>query len=335
MVKIKDIAKKCNTSIATVSKALHNSTELSQETIKRIQQVAKEMGYVPNAYAQALKLKRSFSIGVIFNIPEMGVGLKHEYFSSILNSLKVEAESKGYAITFLSKNPNNNMTYLQLAKFRNMDGVIIVSEDFTNPEIIELVNSSLPCVTIDYIFGTCSAIMSDNNEGTERLVAYAYLKGHRKIAYIHGEQTDVTSRRIASFVKGMRSYGLEVREDYLLAGSYHDPRTSGKLAKSLFSNSDRPTCILFPDDISMLGGITALTQEGYIIPDDVSVIGYDGTELSRIYRPMMTTYVQNSKELGAKAAIELIKQIEDPLSYLCGVFYCQGEIQEGKTVKEI
>ncbi|MDY4188441.1 MAG: LacI family DNA-binding transcriptional regulator, partial [Candidatus Enterosoma sp.] len=107
MVKIKDIAKKCNTSIATVSKALHNSTELSQETIKRIQQVAKEMGYVPNAYAQALKLKRSFSIGVIFNIPEMGVGLKHEYFSSILNSLKVEAESKGYAITFLSKNPNN------------------------------------------------------------------------------------------------------------------------------------------------------------------------------------------------------------------------------------
>ena len=50
---------------------------------------------------------------------------------------------------------------------------------------------------------------------------------------------------------------------------------------------------------------------------------------------MMTTYVQNSKELGAKAAIELIKQIEDPLSYLCGVFYCQGEIQEGKTVKEI
>ena len=85
----------------------------------------------------------------------------------------------------------------------------------------------------------------------------------------------------------------------------------------------------------MLGGITALTQEGYVIPDDVSVIGYDGTELSRIYRPMMTTYVQNSKELGAKAAIELIKQIEDPLSYLCGVFYCQGEIQEGKTVKEI
>ena len=68
MVKIKDIAKKCNTSIATVSKALHNSTELSQETIKRIQQVAKEMGYVPNAYAQALKLKRSFSIGVILRL---------------------------------------------------------------------------------------------------------------------------------------------------------------------------------------------------------------------------------------------------------------------------
>ena len=80
MVKIKDIAIKCQTSTATVSKALHNSPELSKETIERIQKAAKEMGYVPNAYAQALKIKHSYSIGVIYHIYTLECGLKHEYF---------------------------------------------------------------------------------------------------------------------------------------------------------------------------------------------------------------------------------------------------------------
>lgn len=335
MVKIKDIAIKCHTSTATVSKALHDSDELSPETIKRIKKVAQEMGYVPNAYAQALKLKRSYSIGVIFFDSTQGGGLRHEYFSSILDSLKVEAESKGYIITFLSKKLATKMTYLQQAKFRNMDGVIIVSEDFSDPEIIELVNSSIPVVTIDYIFSTCSAIMSDNNEGTDKLVSYAARLHHQKIAYIYGEKTDVTNRRLASFHKGMKKNGLTVKSDYLIQGRFHDPKTSGKATKQLLSLDEKPTCILYPDDVSLLGGLTALSQAGYKVPEDISVLGYDGAEISRIYRPEMTTYVQNSKELGEKAATSLITRIEDPSSFIPEVIYVSGHIQEGKTTKDI
>ena len=128
MVKLKDIAKECHTSAATVSKALHDSRELSKETTARIKKVAARMGYVPNVYAQALKMKRSYSIGVIFNDKTKDGGLKHEYFSSVLEAVKSEAESHGYAITFLSPDPSHKMSYLQIAKFRNTDGVVIVSE---------------------------------------------------------------------------------------------------------------------------------------------------------------------------------------------------------------
>ncbi len=331
MVKIKDIAEKCQTSTATVSKALHNSPELSKETIERIQKTAEEMGYVPNAYARALKMKRSYSIGVIFYDATQGGGLRHEYFSSILDSLKVEAESKGYAITFLSKNPNASMSYVQLARFRNMDGVVIVSEDFSSPDVIELVNSGLPVVTIDYIFSSCSAVMSDNNEGMARLVNYVAKLGHTKIAYISGDETDVTRKRLASFYRGMKEQGLTVRPEYLVPGHYHDPKASGRATKELLTRTDRPTCIIYPDDISLLGGYTALQEANLRVPEDVSIVGYDGVEISRIFRPKITTYVQDSKALGEKAARLLIERIEEPNLFIPQVYYVEGRIQEGKT----
>ncbi len=332
MVKIKDIAEKCSTSIATVSKALHDSSELSPETIKRIKAEAERMGYVPNANARALKMKKSYSIGVIFSDPTAG-GLRHEYFSAILDSLKVEAESLGYYITFLSKTKNNNMTYLQLANYHSMDGVIVVSEDFKNPEVIELANSSLPTVTIDYIYNSATAIMSDNTDGTEKLVKYVASLGHKKIAYIHGENTDVTRKRLAGFYKGMEDMGLQVNSNYLIAAQFHDPKASGRATKALLATSDLPSVIFYPDDISLLGGITALAQMGYRVPEDISVVGYDGVEISTLYRPSFTTYVQNSDALGKEAALNLIDRIEHPQTFIPKVVYAEGHIQKGETVK--
>lgn len=334
MVKIKDIAIKCNTSTATVSKALHDSSELSPETIEKIKKTAAEMGYIPNAFARALKLKKSFSIGVIFKDTTAG-GLKHEYFSSILDALKVECEEKGYNITFLSKSPTNNMSYLQLARHRSVDGVIIVSEEYTNPEIFEIANSSIPVVTIDYIFNSCTAIMSDNSEGIEKIIRHLFDLGHRKIAFIHGEETDVTKKRMAGYYTELDKLGIKANPDYVKDGKFRNAQAAGRATKELVALNDRPTCILYPDDISMFGGITALQESGLRIPEDMSIVGYDGIEISRIYRPMFTTYVQNSTELGRLAAVHLIERIDNPNTFTPKAIYVKGHIQEGSTVCEI
>ena len=103
MVTIADISKACGVSRATVSKALNGASDVSQETARRIRETAKAMGYLPNAAARSLKLRRSYNIGVLFS-DKTGGGISHEYFSMILESVKAQAESQGYDIIFIARN---------------------------------------------------------------------------------------------------------------------------------------------------------------------------------------------------------------------------------------
>ena len=334
MVKIKDIAKKCGVSIASVSKALSGNSDLNAETEERIKKIAKEMGYVPNANARSLKTNKSNNIGILF-VDKTNSGLQHEYFSLILNSLKEEAEKNGFDVTFISNSLKGGMSFYQHAKYRNCDGVIIASVDFKNPEVIELVESDIPTVTIDYIFNNASAVVSDNVKGLAEIVRYAYNKGHRKIAFIHGEDTNVTRQRIASFYKTMEEYGIQVPDEYVKKATYHLPRESGHATRELLALKDRPTCIIYPDDYSLLGGLTEIESNGLKVPDDISVVGYDGINISRLLRPMITTYVQNSEGIGLLAAQKLVEIINHPKTSIHETIQVSGFMQEGETVADI
>ena len=109
MVSMKDIALRCGVSVATVSKALNGQPDIGEETRARIEKTAKEMGYMTNAAARALKTKRAYNLGILF-VDERRSGLSHEYFSSMLESFKVEAEAHGYDITFINNKICMNFT---------------------------------------------------------------------------------------------------------------------------------------------------------------------------------------------------------------------------------
>ena len=143
MVSMKDIAKRCGVSVATVSKALNGQPDIGEETRKRIAEVAKEMGYMTNAAARALKTNRTYNLGVLL-VDEWRSGLSHEYFASLLESFKNEAEKRGYDITFINKNTGGrSMSYLSHCQYRGVDGVIIACIDFTNDQIRELVDGPI------------------------------------------------------------------------------------------------------------------------------------------------------------------------------------------------
>jgi LacI family transcriptional regulator len=335
MVRISDIAKECHLSNATVSKALNGSHEIPEETVARIKQKANELGYVPNASARSLKMRRSFTIGVLF-VDAAGSGLTHEYFSSILNSVKVEAEKRGYDITFIASNKagGKDVSYLEHARSRGIDGVVIASVDFHSPDVIELVNSGLPVVTIDYVYNGCTAILSDNEIGVASEVEYAYKLGHRRIAFIHGEDTDVTRKRLAGFQRQCAKLGLEVPPEYLKAALYHDPATVGRCVAELGQLSVRPTCLILPDDVSAVTTIVSsrLTGSGLA---NVSIAGYDGIALSRMLEPVLTTYAQDSEMIGSLAASKLIERIEHPETFVPEQITVKGHLQEGGTIKAI
>ena len=332
MVSMKDIAKRCGVSVATVSKALNDQQDISVETRKRIRQLADEMGYLANASARALKTNRSYNIGVLF-VDKRSSGLAHEYFSAVLDSLRVEAESHGYDITFISASGRQTNSYLQHCRYRGVDGVVIASVDFTDPMVLELVNSDIPVVTIDHVFNNRVAVVSDNVGGVETLVRYAADRGHRKLAFIHGEMTAVTENRLSGFYRACAEQGIEVDERYVRQSSYHDSAGCYEITKKLLELPDRPSCILFPDDFSYIGALNAITEAGLRIPEDISAMGYDGIHLSQIISPRLTTYRQNTRELGRIAAAKLVELIESPRTVLLDRIVVKGELLEGQSVR--
>ena len=335
MVTLKDISLECGVSQATVSKALNGLPDIAEETAVHIRSVAKRMGYLPNATARALKLGSSHNIGILF-VDKTSCGLKHEYFSEILNSLKVEAERLGYDVTFISKDIGQfSMDYYQHTKYRNCDGVVIASVDFKDPDVVRLVQSEIPTVTLDYTFDSRTSVLSDNVGGMQQIVRHVYENGHRRIAFIHGEDTSVTQKRIASFFKTCSELDIRVPESYVRSAIYHDPRSSGLATRDLLALPEKPTCILYPDDFSFIGGMNELERQGLSIPDDMSVVGYDGILLSQVLRPKLTTFRQDAENMGKKAALLLVEQIEQPKSWIPQLISVTGELLEGHSVKKL
>ena len=335
MVTITDIANACGVSRATVSKALNGASDISAETAERVREQARALGYLPNATARTLKLGRSHNIGILF-VDKTSSGLTHEFFSHILESAKAEAERHGYDITFISKDIGTfKMDYYEHAKYRNCDGVLIASVDFADPAVIRLVNSEIPTVTIDYIFDSHTAVISDNVRGVEELVGYAAAKGHRKIAFIHGEMTSVTQKRLASFYKTCELLNIPVPVEYVRQATYHDPRASGLATRELLKLRERPTCILYPDDYSYIGGMNELERQNISVPGEISVMGYDGIPLSEVLRPKLTTYRQDADGMGRAAANALVESIEKPKLWLPQTYLIPGRLIEGDTVRTL
>lgn len=333
MASMKDIAAACGVSVATVSKALNDHSDIGEETKTKIRGVAKSLGYSPNAMARALKTNRTYNIGVLF-MDEAQSGLTHDYFAHVLDNFKRTVEEKGYDITFLNKG-SRHMTYLEHCKYRGFDGVVIACVDFFDPQVLELVQSDIPIVTIDHMFNSRISIMSDNVGGMRDLVNHVYSLGHRKIAYIHGADSSVTRERLASFYHTTEELGLEIPDEYIKEAAYRNSAQAGVCTAELLELKNPPTCILYPDDFACYGGINEINDRGLRIPEDISVVGYDGIRIGRHIKPQLTTLRQDTVSIGRQAGEKLVSLIEHPKSTLMEQVVIGGEVYEGETVKTL
>lgn len=335
MVSMKDIAAACGVSVATVSKALNDYSDIGKKTREQVRETAKQMGYFPNSSARALKTKRTYNLGVLFT-DEANSGLTHDFFAHVLESFKVAAEARGYDITFTNCNASaTTMSYLEHCRYRGVDGVVLACIDFFDPAVQELIMSDLPLVTIDHIFDNRASISSDNVKGMHDLVEYILEKGHRKIAYIHGADSSVTRARLSSFYHTLTSWGVNVPEAYVLESPYRDVPGAEAQTRKLMELPDPPTCILYPDDLSCIGGMNALNTMGYRIGTDISIAGYDGIAISRLLSPMMTTIRQDTENIGKRAAEKLIELIESPKSTIVDHGLVCAQLQKGCTVADL
>ncbi len=336
MVSMKDISAVCGVSVATVSKALNDQSDIGKETKRRIRQAAEEMGYFPNTAAKMLKTNRSYNVGVLFNHEDYS-GLTHDYYAFVLDSLKRTVEEKGYDITFINtyKARTGRTSYLEHCRSRGFDGIAIVCTDFYSPEILQLVMGGIPTVTLDHLFNNVCAVMSNNVKGMEDLLTYVYNKGHRKVAYIHGADSAVTQSRLASFYRTAGQLGLSIPDEYIRMSPYRDTKSAYRETMWLLNLKEPPTCILYPDDFSAFGGYNAIQARGLRVPDDISVAGYDGIRIARHIEPTLTTLRQDTAELGRRVGEKLINLIEHPKTTLIETIVVEGHVFEGNSVADI
>ena len=275
----------------------------------------------------------SYNLGIIFH-DEKSIGITHPFFSVVLNAFKNEAEAHGFDVTFINHEiSGEKMSYLEHCRYRKVDGVCLVCIDFSDKEVQELVESEIPCVTIDHRFKKVAAVFSDNENGVNMLVDHAVSLGHKRIAFIHGHNNSiVTTTRIKQFQSAMQYHGLPIPKEYLQSGLYNDIELTRKIVIRLLRLPEPPTCILLPDDYCYFGAQDAARKLELRIPEDVSFAGYDGISLTQSLSPALTTIHQDCLALGTESARKLVSLIEYPDKKINRVSIFPVKLIQGGTI---
>lgn len=326
MVTLRDIANACGVSVAMVSRAMNGMTNVDPVKARMIQNTAAEMGYVPNAAALSLKMNRSQTIGVFYD-DEM----YHEYYSLLLNSLRLRAEEAGYDCTFISRRMEEGETYYTHARRRNLDGVIIIQADFHSAEVVKLASSEVPAVIVDYEFKDCNVVLNANTESMEEMVNRAYELGHRRLAFIHGQHGNATDSRLNGFYKACAEHGLTVPKDCVLQAAFRDGEAVTQAARVLLERRVRPTCIFCPDDYSALWCMKEVRRYGLLVGKDVSVVGYDGIRMNALIEPSLATWCQDYETIARQTVELLCQNINDP-GMEARQIYVPGRFQPGDSL---
>ncbi len=312
MVTIKDISKISGFSVTTVSKALNNYTDISNATRDKIISICEEVGYVPNSSARSLKTHRSYTIGIVFE-EETNQGLQHPLFSKILERFKSDVEAAGYDIMFLARSiGKQNGSYLQHSKRKQVEGVLVLCADFNSSEILELAASDIPTTVIDFAVENTINITSQNDQAVKTAIDYLVDLGHKKIAHIYGDRYSfIGGQRKRSFEEALKAQGLPVEESYLVSGEFFSRQEGYDAMNELLRLEDRPSAVFCASDMLAIGAIQAIKDASMRVPEDISVIGFDGIDLGQLITPRLTTIKQDTEEMGLLAAKHLIELIEN------------------------
>jgi LacI family transcriptional regulator len=309
MSTIYDIAKVCGLSPATVSKALSGASDVSVATRNKIRQAASRMDYIPDGRAKGLSENRSWTIGILCQ-DGYELGLRHYLFAAILESFKNVVERHGYDIVFISNQVGKmGLSYYGHCRYRKTDGVFIFNTDFSSKDTIELIQSDIPKIAIDYSDLSIGCVMTDCEKSMALLYKHLFNLGHRNIVYMHGEACYITNLRIHAFKKAMERKGQIMGPDNLIQSKYYSIQGGYISMNEVLSRSNRPTAVIVSDDYSAIGAIEAVQDAGLSVPDDMSIVGFDGIEITQLSSPSITTIRQDTVGMGAKAAECLIKQI--------------------------
>lgn len=310
MATIKDVAKQAGVSTTTVSHVINKTRFVAEDTTKAVWEAIKALNYSPSAVARSLKINTTKSIGMIITTSES------PFFAEIVLAVEEFCYSKGYSL-FLCNTQNKLekiQNHLDMLIKKRVDGILVMCSEYTANSFDIFENSNIPMVIMDWGRSDerSDIILDHGVEGGYIATQHLIENGHQDIAVITGNlDKEIARTRFEGFKKALSEAGLSVREEWVQEGDF-EPEGGYECMNNLLKASKKlPTAVFCFNDSMALGAISAITEKGLNVPQDISVIGYDNVHSSRFYAPPLTTIHQSKSRLGSAALALLLERIED------------------------
>lgn len=311
---LKQIARELDVSVSTVSKALRDSVEISEETRLKIKAFAKLYNYRPNNIALSLKNRKTRTIGLV--LPE----IVHDFFASLISGIEQVANQKGYNVIICLSNNSFDREVMNMEMLANgsTDGFILAvaketqqKEDYHHLE--EVINQGMPVVLVDRVVDQiiCDKVIIDDSEGAKNAVQHLINSGCRKIAIITTvDYVSVGKLRTNGYLEALQNNDMTIDEDLIL--KIEDIDQSQEEINEFLLNRDVDGVFAVNEQFAT-SAVRALHIKGMSVPRDVLVFSFSDGELSRRFMPSLSTVDQHGAEMGAKAAELLIERLENPV----------------------
>ncbi|ULL17516.1 LacI family transcriptional regulator [Paenibacillus sp. H1-7] len=307
-ISILDVVAKSGLSLATVSKVLNNSPTVRESNRQKVLQAIKELDYRPNPAARSLARGATRLIGL--TLP----GLNDTFYDNIVQSVNRHLEENGYVLALsvfsqvqaAESDANSSFLFQE----DRVDGVIVISPLDENPYLLELKRKRIPYVVVDNQVDPLNALTVnvDNYAGGYEATKHLLDLGHTRISYVGGSERYLSAReRRRGFESAMRDAGLT---PVAVTNTEFNIRSGFDAAKAWIRSDKVPTAVFAGEDGLALGVTQAFQDEGYRVPDEVSIVGFDDQTFSQYIHPRLTTIRQPMEQIGEHAVRLLLQMIQ-------------------------
>lgn len=308
-ITMKDIATMLGVAESTVSRAINNKPGVGEETRAKILELAKKYNYKPNLLARNLAKQETNMIGLI--LPD----ISSLFYSEVTRAIQDIAIKKGYQVIVCNTDTNEDResAYIEWLQANKIAGIIFLGDGLVNNQIVKLGLSDYPIVLANRLVEEVMlpSVIIDNTTGAFEATKHLLEKGYKRIALINGPQDNMQSQnRLQGYQQALMKYSIDydaklvVNKDWSREGGYE-----GFL--ELLELESPPTAIFAANDLIAVGVIEAIKMGGYLIPEDIAVVGFEDTIVTSIIEPPLTTVAQPMYQLGVDSAKKLFSLIEE------------------------
>ncbi|WP_111571418.1 LacI family DNA-binding transcriptional regulator [Halanaerobium saccharolyticum] len=306
-VTMKDVAKLAGVSLSTVSRVLNDSSLVREETARKVKKAVDKLDYQINDSARILRTNTSNLIGVI------GAGMERPFLANLLKGIEAEARERGFALIYGDSDGEleKEQSYLNIMKQKKIDGIILITTNYYNDLLSIVKNYKIPVVFASgYINDPeISCVTVDNVAAAYDVVEYLCQVGHQDIAFIKGPDLDLlaSQERLRGVKLALRLSDIEYDPKRFIEGDFTF-ESGYSAAKKIINKFPDVTAIFAFNDEMAVGVISYLKEHNIKVPEDISVVGFDGIELGKYIDPALTTIKQSGYQLGLRS-IEILNRV--------------------------